>query len=82
MHTSYFSATIPGRQECQKNEARIVDRRLQGRGFESHKRTFAFFILNLAIMCCNDVLLLQCAYSVPVGIYSSVRWQISLNGEL
>ena len=82
MHTSYYSATIPGRRECRKNEARIVDRGSQGRGFESHERTFAFFILNLAIMCSNDVLLLQCAYSVPVGIYSIVMWQISLNGDL
>ena len=82
MHTSYYSATIPGRQECRKNEARIVDRGSQGRGFESHESSFAFFILNLAIMCCNDGLLLQCAYSVPVGIYSIEMLQISLNGDL
>ena len=34
--------------------ARIVNRGLQGRGFKSHKRAFVFFILNLAIMSCNE----------------------------
>ena len=82
MHTSYYSATMPGHRERPKNEARIVDGRSQGCGFQSHARTIAFFILNLAIMYCNDVLLLQCAHSVPVGIYSIVMWQISLNGDL
>ena len=82
MHTSYYSATIPERRECRKNEARIVNRGSQGRGFESHERTFAFFILNLAIMCCNGVLLLPCSYSVSVGIYSIVMWQIFIDWGL
>ena len=82
MHTSYYSETIPGCQECRKNEAMIVNRGLQGRWFESNDRTFAFFILNRTIMCCNDVVVLQCAYSVPVGSYSIVMWQISLNGDM
>ena len=29
-----------------------------------------------------DVLLLQCAYFVPVRIYSIVMWQILLNDDL
>ena len=63
-----------GDENSQKKrpELSIPDHGLQGRGFESHTRTFAFFILNLAIMGCNDVQLLQCAYYVPVGMYSIV----------
>ena len=60
-------------------ESSIADCKVTGSN--PTKRTLAFFILNLAIMCLNDVLLLQSAYSVPVGIYSIVMWQISLNGD-
>ena len=51
-----------------KTEAIRVDGKLQGCRFESHERICALFILNLAIMCRNMVLLLQCAFSVPVRI--------------
>ena len=75
-----YSATLPGRWKCWKNEARIVIckwsnkslLRTQGRGFESREDPSAFHVFNFLLMT------VQCSVPIlkPVACKLCKMWQI------
>ena len=80
VHTSYSSATLPGRWKFQKNEARVIVCKwsyksllgTQGPGFKSQEDASAFHIFNLMIMT------VQCSVPImkPVACNLYMMWQI------